>query len=105
VRRSSVTVRRSSVAVRRSSVVRAPGTAASGSNPARHSSLGAAQESPGAGKKTEQVFPSAATGDYTSAAAGLSARHLGCTLYQYGKAKEKKISNFFGKCTDANTTT
>jgi hypothetical protein len=56
-----------------------------GSNPARHPSLGSAQENLGAGKL---IFPSAAAGD-TSAAAGMSPRHQGRILYQYCRQKIK----------------
>ena len=63
--------------VRRGYVVSAPGccTAAPGSNPARHPSLGSAQEI----QEQESYgadFSSAAAGD-TSAAAGVSAHHQG----------------------------
>ncbi len=63
--------------VRRGYVVSASGccTAVPGSNPARHPSLGSAQENPGA-IKIGADFSSAAAGD-TSAAAGVSARHQG----------------------------
>jgi hypothetical protein len=69
--------------VQRSSVVSGQ------SNPIRHSSLGLAQESAGAGKKTKKIFPSTEAGDYQLSIKPL-ARHQGCILYQYGKAKEKK---------------
>jgi hypothetical protein len=74
--------------VQRSSVVSVQ------SNPIRHSSFGSAHENPGAGKKTEQIFPSTEAGDY-QLSISLLARHQGCILYQYGKAKEKKLVIFF----------
>ncbi len=60
VRRGYVRVRRGYVhRVRRGYVVSAPGccTAVPGSNPARHPSLGSAQENPGAEKYRSRFFP------------------------------------------------